>query len=114
MSDEYISREAALPDVCCNGKSCQECLFLKHPVYGGCELSDFIFSIPAADVKPAAHASWVQDDEIIGGDIWRKWRCDECGYIRTQGWKHTKDGEKPQANICENCGADMTKEVNDE
>ena len=49
---EYIERDAARPDVFCIGVSCQDCPFLKSPLYGGCRIDDFIASIPAADVRP--------------------------------------------------------------
>lgn len=38
----------------------------------------------------------------------------KCGYIRTQGWVHTKEGQKPTAKFCENCGADMRGERSEE
>ena len=41
-------------------------------------------------------------------EYWNKWRCSCCGYIRTEGWEHTSEGQEPKdILICENCGADM-------
>lgn len=57
---------------------------------------------------------WVIEETAEIGGIWVKWCCDECGYVRTQGWKSTKDGKKPKAKYCENCGAKMRKGKDDE
>lgn len=51
---EYIEKEAARPDEFCVGVSCQECPFLKDPLYGGCRVDDFIMALQPADV-----VSWV-------------------------------------------------------
>ncbi len=50
--DEYIDRESVRPDEFCVGISCQDCPFLKDPIYGGCRADDFIMAIPAVDVQP--------------------------------------------------------------
>lgn len=55
---EYIEKEAARPDEFCVGVSCQECPFLKDPLYGGCRVDDFIMALPPADVKPVVHGKW--------------------------------------------------------
>jgi hypothetical protein len=92
MMTEYISRDAALPDACCNGKSCQECLFLKHPIYGGCELSDFIFSIPSADVVPVVRCKdcrYFEDMRHYTGLGW----CTDVGDTRSKDW-YCADGER--------------------
>lgn len=49
--DEYIEKQAARPDEFCVGVSCQECPFLKDPLYGGCRVDDFIMALPPADVR---------------------------------------------------------------
>ena len=95
MSKEYIEKDRALAQTMGYASPSIKAIHKR------------IESIEPADVKPAAHASWVQDDENIGGDIWRKWRCDECGYVRKKGWAYEPEGRKPTARFCENCGADM-------
>lgn len=60
---DYIRREEVMPDVFCEGVSCQECPFCKDPVQGGCRIDDFVKSIPAADVV-----------EVV--------RCKDCIYWR--------------------------------
>jgi hypothetical protein len=70
---EYIEKEAARPDEFCVGVSCQECPFLKDPLYGGCRVDDFIMELPPADVVPWSflerYADWfcalVQYPEFI-------------------------------------------------
>ena len=98
---EYIDKTQALERICydCNDWSCTK----KWPCADYAAIRD----ISAADVKPVVKGEWIREETVESGETWVKWRCDECGYVRKQGWKHTKDGEKPQANICENCGADM-------
>lgn len=51
---------------------------------------------PTVEAKEVVHAKWGH----LGSD---EWCCTECGYvISTEGsW------EKPKANFCEECGADM-------
>ena len=48
--DEYIDREAAMPDGFCVEVSCQECPFCDDHIKGGCKVARFIDAIPAADV----------------------------------------------------------------
>lgn len=43
-------------------------------------------------------------------ECWNKWRCSCCGYIRTEGWEHTSEGQEPNVHWCENCGADMRRQ----
>lgn len=91
---EYIEREAARPDEFCVGVSCQECPFLKDPLYGGCRVDDFIMALPPADVRPVVRGEWIDDGCIT--------RCKYCG----------EEKEFPHWRFCPNCGADMreTKE----
>lgn len=88
--DKYINREAARPDAFCIGVSCQDCPFLKSPLYGGCRIDDFIASLPAADVAPVRHGRYIIDDM---GDA----SCSECG----AKWLDVMQ------NFCPNCGARM-------
>ena len=69
-------------------------------------------SIPPADVKPIVKGEWkCVSKEYPNYGLWNKWCCSCCGYIRTTGWEHTSEGKRPNACFCENCGADMRKEV---
>lgn len=114
MSKEYIEKEAAIDYLTLNMNWYDE--------DGGqvddwderkAIISDLLDGIPPAEVKPVFRGEWVIEETVEIGGIWVKWCCDECGYVRTQGWKFTKDGKKPKAKYCENCGADMRKEAND-
>jgi hypothetical protein len=62
---EYIEREAARPDEFCVGVSCQECPFLKDPLYGGCRVDDFIMALPPADVRSVVLCK--------DCDLWNEW-----------------------------------------
>lgn len=98
---EYIARDAARPDAFCIGVSCQDCPFLKSPLYGGCRIDDFIVSIPTADVQPVRRGKWTSVFDI--GTV-----CNQCGYdIEEYGYDVRTDGEP---NFCPNCGADMREE----
>lgn len=93
---EYIEKEAARPDEFCVGVSCQECPFLKDPLYGGCRVDDFIMALPPADVRPVVRGRWIDYDDDYGALC-----CSVC----------EKDApEDTQWNFCPNCGADMRKE----
>ena len=80
---EYIEKKAARPDEFCVGVSCQECLFLKDPLYGGCRVDDFIMALPPADVRPVVRGRWE--------------------------WRHRHRGGFRRV-ICPNCGADMRED----
>ena len=67
------------------------------------------------DVKPAVKSKWLcESTKCRMGyndyEYWNKWRCSCCGYIRTEGWEHTSEGQEPNVNLCENCGADMRRQ----
>lgn len=53
---------------------------------------------------------WIPTYEDCCADVWVKWKCSECGYVRKKGWKQTYDGAKPDALFCEMCNADMRGE----
>ena len=92
--DDYISREAAMPDRFCVGVSCQECPFCDGPIKGGCKVARFIDSIPAADVAPVRHGRWIEqplDFDLCGVAYYQ---CSECG----------KEQQTP-SNYCQFCGA---------
>ena len=58
-------------------------------------------------------AFWVchadQDDKD-----WLIWSCSKCGYVRTKGWAATREGKRPEACFCENCGSRITQEAKDD
>lgn len=68
---------------------------------------DEVDNIPAANVEEVKHGEWVRDADLVDGDVWVRWSCSECGYVRTRGWEYTNAGAKPQAKLCENCGTKM-------
>lgn len=98
--DEYINRDAARPDAFCIGVSCQECPFLKSPLYGGCRIDDFIASLPAADVRPVVRGKWMHKE--ITSDFHVIGQCSVCKERRRID------------NYCPNCGADMDKDSFDD
>ena len=65
-------------------------------------LGEVINKAPTIEAFPVVRGKWVH----LGGD---EWCCSECGHvIHTEGsW------EKPEANFCEECGADMRKKVDE-
>lgn len=63
---------------------------------------------PPAEVKPVVRGEWKCESRAYPDyGLWNKWYCSECGYVRTAGWEHTQEGKKPNACLCENCGAEM-------
>lgn len=91
MVTDYISREAAIEALC-----------KAHSLYPRRrEISvRAIQEIPAADVRPVVHRSWIVTDH---GD-YQLIECDQC---HAQMWNH--QSELP--NYCYECGADMRKVV---
>lgn len=76
---------------------------------------ELLDNFPAADVRPVVRGEWMMRvDSIFNGECFVEWFCSKCGYVRNRGWQHTNDGRKPNAKICENCGADMRGETNGE
>lgn len=96
---EYIDKQAARPDEFCVGVSCQECPFLKDPLYGGCRVDDFIMALPPADVRPVIRGRWVFNEE--DGHCY----CSECGGVSPMYDQNGDECDCP--NYCPNCGADM-------
>lgn len=91
---EYIEKEAARPDEFCVGVSCQECPFLKDPLYGGCRVDDFIMALQPADVRPVKHGKWIEKQDKDGKTYGV---CSNCGYKQYAG--HLK--------YCPECGGKM-------
>ena len=91
---EYIEKQAARPDEFCVGVSCQECPFLKDPLYGGCRVDDFIMALPSADVRPVVRGEWLHEDSASN---YLAFKCSVCG---TGGRLH-------KFSFCSHCGADM-------
>lgn len=80
---KYIERSAAIKAA-------------KHAWAKGLEPSQYIETLPAADVGPVVYGRWAH----LGGD---EWCCSACGFvITTEGsW------DKPTKKYCEDCGAKM-------
>lgn len=80
---------------------------------GADELVDVI---SPADARPVVRGKWTCVSKVYPGyGHWNKWCCSECGYVRTVGWEYTSEGQELKDSlICENCGADMREEENDE
>lgn len=105
--DDYISREAAMPDDFCVGVSCQECPFCDDPVKGGCKVVRFIDSIPAADVVEVRHGSWHRYSKgsgslngvIILSDAF------QCTICKKSFWN--------KSDYCPSCGAKMDGKTNE-
>ena len=93
MATEYIEKQAARPDEFCVGVSCQECPFLKDPLYGGCRVDDFIMALPPADVRPVARGQWERTSKSLMA-------CSVCGNC-------VVDDRISGMFFCPNCGADM-------
>ncbi len=51
-------------------------------------------------------AAWKPEYTRYGDDLWIKWECSNCGYIRSKGWEHN-GGQKPKASFCECCGIEI-------
>ena len=99
MATEYISREAALSMPWANGRYDHEHAN-EHFICGLETYKEWLEQIPAADVRPVVHRSWIVDDY---GD-YQLIECDQC---HAQMWNH--QSELP--NYCYECGADMRKVV---
>ena len=103
---EYIERDKILAE---------EEFFGEHatwdnPMTDGCMAvrSDFIMSIPAADVTPVIHAKWI-DKYWTTEDDWgvvnhHTLTCSAC--VKEYQWSRGK------TNYCPNCGAKMDGESN--
>ena len=86
MSEEYISRSAAMNDLR------QVCVHAEDEA----EVLRAIAAIPAADVAPVRHGRWIEqppDFDLCGVAYYQ---CSECG----------KEQQTP-SNYCQFCGAKM-------
>ena len=56
-------------------------------------------------------AFWVCQDtwNDMERQNWRVWFCSKCGHVRAKGWSYSKDGRKPDARYCENCGSKIVE-----
>lgn len=99
---KYVEVDAAADvvcNVCFDEFSCaSECLTIKR-----------LKELPNANVREDVKGEWECDSEWVdeAGQSRFVWKCSKCGFIRSRGWEYTKDGRKPTAKFCENCGADM-------
>ena len=106
--DDLISRQAALETI----RTMQT-----YKLFAGddmllidqAEAQTELMMLPSA--KPVHKTGrWIPTYEDCCADVWVKWKCSECGYVRKKGWKQTYDGAKPDALFCEMCNADMRGE----
>lgn len=59
-------------------------------------------------LRYVAYGTWDRYSDIDDdGNVWVKWICSKCGYVRSKGWENTPEGRKPMAHFCEMCGAIM-------
>lgn len=91
---EYITREEAIVAIC------EDCLLKGSRLCEVCRCKSQLYSVPAADVRPAVkaiwkHVQWVVDEEWQEGGYWIS-RCSNCSMPY-----HT---ETP---FCPRCGAEM-------
>lgn len=91
MTDEYISREAALMKLMqdgCSAKNLQS-----------------ILDMPAADVAEVVHGEWQGEGDgyADGALVYDVWNCSNCGYCIDDG---TDDPER-LPKYCPNCWAKM-------
>lgn len=94
MSDDYISREAAIEKLC---DRCGECLKAKGK---DCAVVRIMDKVPAADVTEVRHGHWIEWDDGEGDTF----ECSVCG----EPW--TLNAGTPEENnmhYCPKCGALM-------
>lgn len=91
---EYIEREAAIEAV-------------KHAWAKGLEPSQYLEIISAADVAPVRHGRWIKENSRKKSYLWICSNCRKIAYFCSG------DG-KCAYQYCPNCGADMSKEDEDE
>ena len=95
MSDEHISREAAISHPFANGR--YDFVYAnKDFIQGFVSYKEWLEDLPTADVKPVAKGKWIWKPDK------RWWECDQCGETTTDACMY-----KPRANYCPWCGADM-------
>lgn len=119
MSKEYIEKEALKAQFATDGWLKEKlrvqayCTATRIGYVKERTVEQVIDSVFPADVKPVVKGKWLCEGTKcrIGYndyEYWNKWRCSCCGYIRTEGWEHTSEGQEPKDSlICENCGAEM-------
>lgn len=90
MTDEYISRKAALKALYAD---------YAYPAMG------IIKEIPAADVAPVRHGHWIGEGDgyADGALVYDVWHCSECDYCIDDG----TDNPDCLPKYCPNCGARM-------
>ena len=131
---DYIKRSDALSDEPCAGISCQDCPFCSDNIFGGCKMSNFINSIPTADVAPRC-PHYIRNVHDRGDDsLCEKWKCEvkEVQPVRHGRWikKHndfqwwkecsgcglqsfTTPPGLTNFRYCPNCGAKMQGDDNE-
>lgn len=103
MSDEYISRKAAIAYIREQSEECQKAfeeLGGESGIYADAynDLAEDFYSIPAADVAEVVHARWIArgDKGIIS--MTHPYMCSRCGRV-----------EMDKEPYC-NCGAKMDRD----
>lgn len=74
-------------------------------VKSGASIEDikWIFeNLPSIQIK-RKKGRWIPTYSNYGFDVWVKWKCSECGYVRKEGWER----EEPDVLFCEMCNTDM-------
>ena len=99
MDDEYI-------------KTTKACLaayqaFAKAPTSIH-DIMKAIEAIPGEDVRPIERGKWVDKNRFESNNHFQMWTCSCCGYVRSSNWSYEKSN-KPTANYCESCGAEMNE-----
>lgn len=109
MSDDYISREAAISHPFANGR--YDFAYANRDfIQGFVSYKEWLEDLPAADVKPVVRGEWKQTGDHSAV-------CTACGTTTLVGGVD-RTGKalihKGLFQFCPKCGADMRKEANDE
>lgn len=94
MATDYISRAGMMRHIEREAQKWGE-------DYDAMQILGDIEDFPAADVRPVVRGHWKLD--LIYPSGIRRFRCDQCGDLKTTDYST----DRPRANFCSYCGADM-------
>lgn len=114
--NEYISREAVLSKCADIWDNADETTQAGVDTINAIDkITDFIESLPAADVQPVVHAHWVRGEEKGFRTYNPLWYCSNCGGqirydTRMRQYQKIKRPVWEVNAFCRKCGARMTKD----